>query len=123
MPSRRHCRQTGPIYLAKLLSLPFLAGRRPALLLLRCGLRPLAGLRPAFKCRPGTGALASQACRYTLLFFGGRHPLCGIGVTSRITRTSIPAVESARTALSRPDPGPDTRTSTERSPVPDALLA
>src|SRR4051812_15237801 len=27
MPSRRHCRQTGPIYLAKLLSLPFLYGR------------------------------------------------------------------------------------------------
>jgi hypothetical protein len=23
MPSRRHCRQTGPMYLAKLLSLPF----------------------------------------------------------------------------------------------------
>src|SRR5437764_15201821 len=35
----------------------------------------------------------------------------------------MPAVESARTALSRPDPGPDTRTSTERSPLSPALLA
>src|SRR5690242_2582635 len=60
---------------------------------------------------------------YTLLFFGGRHPLCGIGVTSRIARTSIPAVDSARTADSRPDPGPLTRTSTVRSPLSVALFA
>src|SRR5712671_1052364 len=35
----------------------------------------------------------------------------------------MPAVERARTALSRPDPGPDTRTSTERRPLSLALLA
>src|SRR5687767_15640011 len=34
--------------------------------------------------------------------FGGRQPLCGIGVTSRIARTSIPTVDKARTADSRP---------------------
>src|SRR5262249_42922113 len=33
---------------------------------------------------------------------GGRHPLCGIGVTSRISVTLKPAVWSARRALSRP---------------------
>src|SRR5690242_17192758 len=60
---------------------------------------------------------------YTLLFFGGRHPLCGIGVTSRIARTSIPAVDRARTADSRPEPGPLTRTSTDRNPLSEALLA
>src|ERR1035437_6791510 len=38
MPSRRHCRQTGPIYLAKLLS--------PYLFSLRCGLRPWQGFVP-----------------------------------------------------------------------------
>src|SRR5437763_8933976 len=60
---------------------------------------------------------------HTLRFFGGRHPLCGMGVTSRMARTSIPAVERARTALSRPEPGPATRTSTVRRPVSLALLA
>jgi hypothetical protein len=49
--------------------------------------------------------------------------LCGIGVTSLMDFTSIPAVESARTADSRPEPGPATRTSTERKPDSFALLA
>src|ERR1700684_4460790 len=53
---------------------------------------------------------------YTLRRFGGRHPLCGIGVTSRIDRTSMPEDASARTADSRPDPGPPTRTYTLRTP-------
>src|SRR5215475_4111994 len=43
--------------------------------------------------------------------FGGRQPLCGIGVTSRITTMCKPAAASARTADSRPEPGPCTRTS------------
>src|ERR1035438_6203424 len=60
---------------------------------------------------------------YTLRFLGGRHPLCGIGVTSLMARTSMPAVLNARTADSRPEPGPDTRTSTTRSPLSLALLA
>src|SRR5215471_11584641 len=46
-----------------------------------------------------------------------------MGVTSRMARTSIPAVDKARTALSRPEPGPDTRTSTVRKPLSLALLA
>src|SRR5580700_3261727 len=53
---------------------------------------------------------------YTLRRFGGRQPLWGIGVTSRIERTSMPDAASARTADSRPDPGPLTRTSTLRTP-------
>src|SRR6267143_3580767 len=54
-----------------------------------------------------------QEClSYTRRRFGGRQPLCGIGVTSRITTMWSPAAASARTADSRPEPGPFTRTST-----------
>src|SRR5215471_14517308 len=38
-------------------------------------------------------------------------------------RTSMPAVASARMADSRPEPGPETRTSTERRPWSRAALA
>src|SRR5262250_3138560 len=48
--------------------------------------------------------------------FGGRQPLCGIGVTSRIATMWIPAAAKARTADSRPEPGPCTRTSTDLTP-------
>ncbi len=44
--------------------------------------------------------------------FGGRQPLCGIGVTSLIEVTSNPAACKALTAASRPGPGPLTQTST-----------
>src|SRR6266702_2777251 len=54
---------------------------------------------------------------------GGRQPLCGIGVTSRMLRTSMPVVARARIADSRPEPGPETRTSTERTPWSRAALA
>src|SRR5438046_4805975 len=60
---------------------------------------------------------------HTLLRFGGRQPLCGIGVTSLILRTSIPAAARARIADSRPEPGPLTRTSTVRTPWSRAMLA
>src|SRR5581483_8923744 len=60
---------------------------------------------------------------YTLRLFGGRQPLCGIGVVSRIERTSIPAADNARMADSRPEPGPRTRTSTVRTPWSRAILA
>src|SRR5262249_3141774 len=56
-------------------------------------------------------------------FFGGRHPLCGIGVSSLIRFTSRPAVERARTADSRPAPGPLTATLTVLNPDSFALLA
>src|ERR1017187_1940670 len=116
MPSRRHCRQTGPIYLAKLLS--------PYLFLLRCGLRPWQAFVPLTTSNGQADPEGTPACpTYTLRFFGGRHPLCGIGVTSLIARTSMPAVLKARTADSRPEPGPETRTSTTRSPLSLALLA
>ena len=43
-------------------------------------------------------------------------------MTSRIDLTSSPTVCSARIADSRPDPGPFTRTSSERMPTPLAAL-
>ena len=49
--------------------------------------------------------------------FGGRHPLCGIGVTSLIAVTSSPAVAKERIAVSRPGPNPLTKTSTLRIPI------
>src|SRR6266436_2973124 len=67
------------------------------------------------------GVAALWNCPQTLLLFGGLHPLCGIGVTSRIDFTSRPIVCSARIADSRPAPGPLTRTSSVR--MPNALAA
>src|SRR6476659_1862674 len=43
--------------------------------------------------------------------FGGRQPLCGTGVTSWISVILMPRLFSARTADSRPGPGPLIRTS------------
>src|ERR1700730_5837752 len=60
---------------------------------------------------------------YTLRRLGGRHPLCGIGVVSRIAVTRIPALLIARIADSRPPPGPFTRTSHCCMPASVALLA
>jgi hypothetical protein len=54
---------------------------------------------------------------------GGRHPLCGIGVTSLIEMTPRPAACSARTADSRPPPGPFTCTTTARIPTSEHLRA
>src|SRR3954462_3835338 len=44
-------------------------------------------------------------------FFGGRQPLCGTGVTSEMLVILKPSAFSARTADSRPGPGPLIRTS------------
>src|SRR3954464_6652694 len=52
----------------------------------------------------------------TLRRFGGRQPLCGTGVTSLMPVTSMPAFCSERIAVSRPEPGPFTTTSTLRTP-------
>src|SRR6185437_13028778 len=90
----------------------------------RCGLRsgmtffPLAFSREHLK-----KSAAKTNPNQTRRFFGGRQPLCGIGVMSLMERTSIPAVDRARTADSRPLPGPATRTSTVRTPDSFALLA
>src|SRR5580765_1178625 len=43
--------------------------------------------------------------------FGGRQPLCGTGVTSEMLLILRPSAFSARTADSRPGPGPLIRTS------------
>src|SRR3954470_8020113 len=47
---------------------------------------------------------------------GGRQPLCGTGVTSWIEPTSSPVAWRDRIAVSRPEPGPFTNTSTLRMP-------
>src|SRR3954466_3650439 len=52
----------------------------------------------------------------TRRFLGGRHPLWGIGVTSRMETTRSPTEASAWMADSRPLPGPWTRTCTRRRP-------
>ncbi len=56
-------------------------------------------------------------------FFGGRQPLCGNGVTSLIISTSIPLLAKERIALSRPEPGPFTNTSTLFKPASKAVFA
>ena len=55
--------------------------------------------------------VVSRNLPYTRRFFGARHPLCGIGVTSEILVILNPALFSARTADSLPGPGPFTITS------------
>src|SRR5258705_7642901 len=60
---------------------------------------------------------------YTLLFLGGRQPLCGMGVMSIISDTSIPAWLIVLIADSLPPPGPFTYTFTLRSPKSNAALA
>src|SRR5690606_20100243 len=64
-----------------------------------------------------------QSLRHTRRRFLGRQPLCGIGVTSRIEVMVKPAACNARSALSRPEPGPDTSTSSVRMPCSCAFLA
>src|SRR3954463_10480272 len=54
---------------------------------------------------------------------GGRTPLCGVGVTSLIAPTSRPVAVSERIAVSRPEPGPLTKTSTLRMPCSMARRA
>src|SRR6478752_4565282 len=53
----------------------------------------------------------SQSRSQTRRRLGGRHPLCGVGVTSWMVPTSRPMAPSDRMAVSRPEPGPLTKTS------------
>src|SRR6266852_1894385 len=95
-PSRRHRRQTASRCLANFLfSLPQT-------------LKKFRVAQPFLLWHSHFGCAQFQ----TRLRFGGRQPLCGIGVTSRITTMCKPAAASARTADSRPEPGPFTFTST-----------
>src|SRR5256886_13614708 len=57
----------------------------------------------------------AMAASYTRRRFGGRHPSCGIGVTSRIAVISRPTAWSERMAASRPAPGPRTKRSEEHT--------
>src|ERR1700748_1155078 len=59
----------------------------------------------------------------TLLRLRGRQPLCACGVTSLTPVTSRPAACSERIAVSRPEPGPLTNTSTFFMPCSAALRA
>src|SRR4051812_19748093 len=59
----------------------------------------------------------------TLRRLGGRQPLCGWGVTSEMVPTSRPVACRERIAVSRPDPGPLTKTSTFFMPGSCALRA
>src|SRR6476659_3444439 len=76
MPSRRHCRQTGPMYLSKLLS-PYLT--------FRCGLRPLVG--PSSRLRTplpyGRGSDAPLLRRTTSIVGNRRDVLDGAHFDAR----------------------------------------
>src|SRR4051812_24176032 len=98
--SRRQRLQSGPVYLAMIEKLQ----RTPSLYLI---------------ATPGLLHFVHQ----TLRRFGGRQPLCGVGVTSWIAPTSSPAACRERIAVSRPEPGPFTKTSTLRMPCSCALRA
>src|ERR1700681_1182006 len=82
VPSLRASLHFGPVYRASILSYQF----------------NFFG-RPLFSRRPNYPS-------YMRRRFGGRHPLCGIGVTSEMLVIFIPSAFSARTADSRPGPGP-----------------
>src|SRR3712207_763623 len=61
--------------------------------------------------------------RQTLRRLRGRQPLCACGVTSLTPVTSRPAAWSERMAVSRPEPGPFTKTSTFWRPCSMPLRA
>src|SRR5207244_5989290 len=81
-------------------------------------LHPFASAQPALRV-----AIPRHGRPYPRRRFGGRHPSCGIGVTSRIAVISRPAACSERMAASRPAPGPRTKTSTCLRPYSIALRA
>src|SRR5690606_22384310 len=68
------------------------------------------------RCRPFVPSAAPQdgarRSPQTRRRFGGRQPLWAWGVTSWIEPTSRPAAVRERIAVSRPEPGPLTKTST-----------
>src|SRR5215469_3148928 len=85
---------------------------------LDAGLQEQVGALAASELARGTSVTRHRVAYlyYTRRFFGGRHPLCGIGVTSEMLVIFKPQLLSARTADSRPGPGPPTRTSTFFTP-------
>src|SRR6266849_6898710 len=71
----------------------------------------------------GVARHARRTIHYTRRRLRGRQPLCGIGVTSRIDVMVKPAACRARSADSRPDPGPATSPSSVRMPCSWPLRA
>src|SRR3954469_5342316 len=71
----------------------------------------------------GSPRSVSSVAGQTRRRFFGRQPLCGCGVTSWIWPTSRPVACRERIAVSRPEPGPFTNTSTLRMPCSCALRA
>src|SRR5207247_10619139 len=79
----------------------------------RVALRPLEDQLHALA--PAQPADRPRVSRHqTLRRFGWRQPLWGMGVTSLMPTTSMPAFWIERMAVSRPEPGPFTITSTLR---------
>src|SRR6185437_15507753 len=77
-------------------------------------------------CSPGLclePSVAISSSPQTRRRFGGRQPLCGTGVMSWIEPTSRPVACSDLMAVSRPEPGPLTKTSTLRMPCSMARRA
>src|SRR2546430_5182583 len=83
--------------------------------------------RHCLHCAPVSLAIASRSpwrpVRYTRRRLRGRQPLWAWGVRSGTPVTSSPAACSERIAVSRPDPGPLTYTSTFCSPCSRPLRA
>src|SRR5579859_7460759 len=86
------------------------------------------GLLPAAElavraCVSSHVSLSPRGLYQTRRRLGGRQPLCGTGVMSWIEPTSRPVACSDRMAVSRPEPGPLTKTSTFRMPCSMARRA
>src|SRR5450631_1188305 len=96
---------------------PFVPDEKQSLVVRRWSLaKPSPSLPPRpFALADDERPRTNDGC-YTLRRFGGRQPLCGIGVESFMFLTSMPAAAKARMADSRPEPGPLTRPSTLRTP-------
>src|SRR5476649_1480612 len=81
-------------------------------------------MRPMLRTKETEGGRKSAANwhNYIRRRLGGRQPLCGTGVTSWISVILMPRLFSARTADSRPGPGPLIRTSRFFTPHSTATL-
>src|SRR5712675_1135137 len=84
--------------------------------------RPIQSAGHPSKSAPAHPNSRRRRPRQTRRRFGGRQPLCGIGVTSRIEVIANPTACSARKADSRPEPGPFTSISRVRMPCSMAFL-
>src|SRR5471030_785389 len=81
-------------------------------------------MRPLLRTSETEGGRRTAANWHTYIRrrLGGRQPLCGTGVTSWISVILMPRLFSARTADSRPGPGPLIRTSRFFTPHSTATL-